>query len=89
MEWIDGMSATEAGGLGAKLLGRDSLLPVVPFGLEVFDIFGKGFQEAEIEPVGRPDSVLLDFVVGHMYGIHVGVLLLCDKWQANARLRLV
>ena len=48
MEWIDGMSATEAGGLGAKLLGRDSLLPVVPFGLEVFDIFGKGFQEAEI-----------------------------------------
>lgn len=75
--------------MGAKLLGRDSLLPVVPFGLEVLDIFGKGFQEAEIEPVGRPDSVLLDLDVGHMHGIHVGVLFLCDEWQADARLRLL
>ncbi len=83
------MSASEVGGMGAKLLARDSLLPVVPFGLEVLDIFGKGFQEAEIEPVGRPDSVLLDLVVGHIHGIHVSVLFLCDKWQANARLRLV
>lgn len=76
-------------GVGAKLLGRDSLLPVVPFGLEVLDIFGKGFQEAEIEPVGRPDSVLLGLDVGLMHGIHVGVLLLCDEWQADARLRLL
>ena len=51
-----------------ELFGGDGLLPVVPLGLEVLDIFGKGFQEAEIEPGGRPDNPLLVLGFGHVLG---------------------
>ena len=61
-----------------ELFGGDGLLPVVPLGLEVLDIFGKGFQEAEIESGGRPNGPLLflgsDPVpgVGHVLGHVLG-----------------
>lgn len=64
-------------------------MPVFPFSLEVLDIFGKGFQEAEIEPVGRPDSVFLEFDVDNMHSIHGGVLFRCHEWQVDVPLRLL
>ncbi len=53
---------------GDELFGRDGLLPLLPLGLEVLDIFGKRFQEAEIEPGGRPDNPLLVLRLGHVLG---------------------
>ena len=61
--WMDDLMTEED-----ELFGGDGLLPVVPLGLEVLDIFGKGFQEAEIEPGGRPDHPLLVLGFGHVLG---------------------
>jgi hypothetical protein len=74
---------------GHALLGRDGLLPGVPLGLEVLDVFGKGLEEAEILPLGRPAGVLHELELGHVHGSglvgHSGCLVGCcslrrDGW---------
>jgi hypothetical protein len=58
-----------------KLFSKDCLLPVIPFGLESLDIFGESIEKAEIEPVGRPEDVLVDLKFSHVLGSHIDVLL--------------